>query len=141
MLDLKHEVSIDATPDKVYAAVATQKGMRNWWTADTTMEEKVGGKAEFGFNKRGMVFRMSIRNLDSGKQVVMECHGDHSEWKGTTLAWRIHGSDGKSVLHFTHRGWKEVTDFYAGCNSMWGNLMFRLEGYVEGGNPGPQWAE
>ena len=27
------------------------------------------------------------------------------------------------------------------CNSMWGNLMYRLKGYVEGMNLGPQWTE
>ena len=141
MADLKHQVPIDAAPAKVYAAIATQNGMRNWWTADTRMDEKSGGKAEFGFDKRGMVFRMEIDTLDSGKRIVMRCHGDHPEWAGTTLSWTIAGADDKAVLHFTHGGWKDVTDFCASCNSMWGQLMFRLKGYVEGKNPGPQWKE
>ena len=141
MADLKHYVPIDASPTKVYAAIATQKGMRGWWTADTVMDEKAGGKAEFGFDKRGMVFRMDITKLDSGKQVVMKCHGDHPEWDGTTLTWTIAREDGQTVLHFTHSGWKKVTDFCAGCNSMWGNLMFRLKRYAETGKPNPQWTE
>lgn len=141
MADLKHYVSIDASPTKVYAAIATQKGMRGWWTADTVMGEKAGGKAEFGFDKRGMVFRMDITKLDSEKLVVMTCHGDHPEWDGTTLTWTIAREDGQTVLHFTHGGWKKVTDFCAGCNSMWGNLMFRLKRYAETGKPNPQWTE
>ncbi len=60
MADLKHQIPIDATPEKVYASIASQNGMQSWWTADTKMDEKVGGKAEFGFNKRQMVFRMKI---------------------------------------------------------------------------------
>jgi len=141
MPDLKHQVPIDASPAKVYAAVATQNGMRNWWTADTNMDEKTGGKAEFGFDRRSMVFRMEIKKLDSGKQVVMQCLGDHPEWAGTVLTWTIGKEDGKTVLHLNHSGWKEVSDFCASCNSMWGNLMFRLKGFVEGKNPGPQWTE
>jgi uncharacterized protein YndB with AHSA1/START domain len=89
MADLKQQVPIDAYPDKVYAAVATQNGMRNWWTADATMDETVGGQAEFGFDKRGMVFRMDITKLDSAKEVVMQCHGNHPEWAGTALTWTI----------------------------------------------------
>jgi uncharacterized protein YndB with AHSA1/START domain len=141
MPDLKHQVPINASPARVYAAIATQNGMRNWWTADTGMDEKPGGKAEFGFDKRGMIFRMDIKKLDADGQVVMQCHGDHPEWNGTTLTWIIDRQDGKTILHFNHSGWKEVTDFCASCNSMWGNLMYRLKAYVEGKNPGPLWTE
>jgi uncharacterized protein YndB with AHSA1/START domain len=128
-------------PAKVYAAIATQNGMRNWWTADTRMDETSGGKAEFGFDKRGMVFRMDILTLNPGKQVIMKCHGDHPDWDGTTLTWTIEPRDNQTILHFTQGGLREVTDFMAGCNSMWGQLMFRIKGYVEGKNPGPQWTE
>ena len=141
MPDLKHQVPIEAVPAKVYAAIATQDGMRHWWTADTDMDEKAGGKAGFGFDRRGMVFRMVVKKLDPGKQVVMQCHGDHPEWAGTTLTWSIDQEGGKTILRFDHSGWREVTDFCASCNSMWGNLMFRLKRYVEGRNPGPQWTE
>src|SRR5215467_14215146 len=89
MASLKFTVPINAPPEKVYAAVATQAGMRSWWTADTKMEEKVGGKAEFGFEKHQMVFRMTIERLDPGRCVVMTCHGDQPEWNGTTLRWDI----------------------------------------------------
>jgi uncharacterized protein YndB with AHSA1/START domain len=141
MADLSHQVPIDAPAAKVYAAIATQNGMRNWWTADTQMEERTGGKAEFGFDKRGMVFRMDIKALESAKRVVMQCHGDHPEWNGTTLTWTMDSEDGKTVVRFIHSGWEGVTDFCASCNSMWGNLMYRLKGYVEGRDPGPQWTE
>jgi len=45
------------------------------------------------------------------------------------------------TLHFTHGGWKAVKPFCASCNSMWGHLMFRLKGFVEGRNLGPQWTD
>jgi uncharacterized protein YndB with AHSA1/START domain len=141
MADLKHQVPIDASPAKVYAAIATQKGMQGWWTADTEIDEKAGGTAEFGFDKRGMVFRMKIQKLEPGKTVSMTCHGDHPEWDGTTLTWTIEQPGGSSVLHFNHTGWKSVTDFCASCNSMWGNLMYRLKDLVEGNSRGPQWLE
>jgi len=141
MTTLSHLVPIKATPDKVYAAIATQAGNRGWWTADSVVDSRLGGKAEFGFDKRGMVFRMSIDKLTPGKEVVMSCHGDQPEWNGTTLEWKIEPTPEGSVLKFTHRGWRQPTDFCIGCNSMWGNLMFRLKSFVETGRPNPQWAE
>jgi uncharacterized protein YndB with AHSA1/START domain len=141
MTDLRHIVPIDATPDKVYAAVATQAGMRSWWTADTRMDEKVGGKAEFGFEKHQMVFRMTVDKLEPGRCVMMSCHGDQPEWNGTKLRWDIVKGDGVTTLIFLHSGWREVTDFCSGCNTMWGNLMFRLKDAVEGNGRGPQWRD
>jgi uncharacterized protein YndB with AHSA1/START domain len=139
MPDLKHIVPINATPDQVYAAVATQAGMRSWWTVDTQMEEKVGGKAEFGFENHQYVFRMTIEKLDPGRCVVMRCHGEQPEWNGTTLRWDVIKGDGATTLGFMHSGWREVTDFCSSCNAMWGNLMFRLKDSVEGNSRGPQW--
>jgi uncharacterized protein YndB with AHSA1/START domain len=143
MADLKFIVPINAGADRVYTAVATQAGMRTWWTADTQMEEKVGGKAEFGFEKRAVVFRMTIDRLDPGRCVVMKCHGDQPEWNGTTLQWDIaKAEDGKgATLRFTHSGWREVTDYCSSCNAMWGNLLFRLKDGLEGQSRGPQWRE
>jgi len=43
MPNLMHSIPIAANPEAVYEAVATQKGMRGWWTRETTMDERVGG--------------------------------------------------------------------------------------------------
>jgi uncharacterized protein YndB with AHSA1/START domain len=125
----------------VYAAIATQAGLRGWWTADTNADEKVGGKAEFGFDKRGMVFRMKIEKLDPDKRVVWSRHGDRQEWADTVLTWELAADGGGTNLRFTQSQWKSVSDFYALCNSTWGELMYRLKDYVEGRNPGPHWRE
>jgi len=141
MPDLMHQIPINASPQKVYGALATQAGLASWWTADTRAEEKVGGEAEFAFDKRSAVFRMTIKTLDPGKQVVWSCHGDHPEWAGTKLTWTITPDGRGSVLRFTHGDWKSSTEMLAICNSTWGELMYRLKGYLEGRNPGPHWTE
>ena len=141
MADLHHSVPVAARADRVYAAVATEAGMQGWWTRDTSMTPRVGGKADLGFDKRSAVFRMTIDELRPNRSIRMRCSGDHPEWAGTTLEWTVEEAAGGSVLKFTHRGWREVTDFCASCNSMWGNLMFRLKAFVESGEPAPQWTE
>jgi uncharacterized protein YndB with AHSA1/START domain len=141
MADIWHLIEIEAPPDRVYAAVATQAGLRSWWTADTTSDDKAGGKAEFGFDRRGMTFRMTIETLDPGRKVVWKCHGDNPEWVGTTPTWTVTPEGTGSLLRFTQSGWKAMTDMVATCNSTWGELMYRLKDYVEGKNPGPHWRE
>jgi uncharacterized protein YndB with AHSA1/START domain len=141
MVDIRHQIPIAAAPEKVYAALATSTGLKGWWTVDSKADDRVGGKAEFGFDKRGMVFRMTVDKLEPCKEVVWSCDGDHPEWRGTTLTWTIAREDGGSTLRFTHGGWKSVSDFCAACNSTWGELMYRLKAYVESGRADPHWRE
>ena len=44
MAELRGQILIKAASAKVYAAIAIQAGMRDWWTADSKTEDKVGGK-------------------------------------------------------------------------------------------------
>jgi len=141
MVDLTHQVPIEAPAARVYAAVATTDGNRGWWTADSVVDTRAGGKAEFGFERRAVVFHMRIDRLVPGEAVVMACTGGQPEWAGTTLSWTIASDGEQSVLRFTHGGWKELSDYCASCNSMWGRLMYRLKDYVESGKADPQWSE
>lgn len=141
MAELKHQIGIQAPPEKVYAALVMQQGLRGWWTADTKTDEKAGGQAEFGFDRRGTIFRMNIDKLDPGRGVVWSCHGDDPEWTGTILTWALIPKTGGTTLRFTHSDWKSFSEYCVMCNSTWGELMYRLKDYVEGRNPGPHWKE
>ncbi len=141
MPDLLHQISIAAPPETVYASLATQAGLRGWWTRDAVAEEQIGSRAEFGFDHRSVVFRMSVEELVRGKRVGWSCHGDHPEWKGTRLVWEITPDGEGSVLRFRHQHWKEASDFFAMCNSTWGELIYRLRDHAEGKAPGPHWTE
>lgn len=121
MAEIKHQILVNSTPEKVYAALVTQAGLRSWWTADTHADGRAGGKAEFGFDSRAVVFRMKIEKLEPGRRVVWTCHGDHPEWAGTELIWDIAREDDGTVLRFTHSEWKSISDFCATCNSTWVN--------------------
>jgi uncharacterized protein YndB with AHSA1/START domain len=140
MGEIRHLIPIEAPPAKVYAALATEAGLRGWWTADSVADDKIGGKAEFGFEKRAALFRMTIVTLDPDRRVVWKCHGDNPEWNGTTLTWSVEPEGDGCQLRFTQSGWREMTDMVAVCNSTWGELMYRLKDYVEGKNPGPHWS-
>src|SRR5712692_10268956 len=139
MPDLQHSIPINASPTEVYEAVATEKGFKGWWTADTRADSKARGKAEFGFDDRAMIFRMTIDALEPGKSIRMSCQGDDPEWRGTRLEWNISKDGAGSVLSFIHRDWREMTVFCASCNSTWGELMYRIKAYVEGKNKGADW--
>jgi Activator of Hsp90 ATPase homolog 1-like protein len=82
---------------------------------------------------------MTIETLDPSERIVWGCQGDNPDWNGTTLTWAITPHDQGSMLHFTRGGWKAANEFFAICNSTWGELMYRIRGYLEGRKPGPHW--
>ena len=84
---------------------------------------------------------MRIDELRPGARLVWSCLGDPDDWKGTRLTWALSKADDGTMLHFTHGNWRATTDYFAMCNSTWGELMYRLKGYVEGKRPGPHWAK
>ncbi|MBZ5578321.1 MAG: SRPBCC domain-containing protein [Acidobacteriia bacterium] len=141
MPDLLHEISVQAPPERVYAALTTPDGLRAWWTVDVTAEERVGGRARFGFNQSATVFHMRIEELTPFARVIWSCQGDPDEWKDTTLTWQIAPVEGGSILQFRHGGWRAETRLLAICNSSWGELMHRIKAYAEGKNPGPHWTQ
>ncbi len=137
MANMRHEVEIDAPPEKVFEAITTQTGLRGWWTADSMAEPRVGSVAVFGFYNRRLLFRMRIEKLTPGKKVVWTCLGENDEWKGTRLIWQISQKEGTTVLRFVHGDWRSTSGYFAYCNSTWGMLMYRLKDYAEGTAPGP----
>ena len=42
MHDIVHELTIDASLDEVYAAVATGPGLARWWSSDVSLESDAG---------------------------------------------------------------------------------------------------
>ncbi len=137
MADMLHEISINAPPEPVYEAIATQEGLRGWWTLDSVAADQPGDVAEFGFDDGAMLLRMRIDELVPGKRAKWTCLGDASEWRGTELLWDIQASEGGSVLRLRHANWRRTSGWFAVCNTTWGALLYRLRDYVEGRAPGP----
>lgn len=137
MPEILHQITINAPPEKITDALTTQDGLRSWWTADTVAEPKVGSVAEFGFDKRNVVFRMRVDEIDPGRRIVWSCFGDHEEWKGTKLVWTLTKENEAVRLNFVHQGWRSVDGVYPVCNTTWGHLMVLLKQYAEGRNPVP----
>ncbi len=47
--DIVHSVDIGTTPDRLYEAITTQKGLTGWWTPQVKAEPTVGALNEFHF--------------------------------------------------------------------------------------------
>ena len=136
MTSIKHYLVINASTKKVYKALTTKNGVAGWWTPDTVIGEKISDQNEFNF---GSKYRnvMTIRKLIPNEKVEWQCETGDKEWVGTELIFEIEEREDSSVLRFTHRDWKEETDFFASCNYQWGYYLRSLKQYCETGKGTP----
>ncbi len=142
LCDMVHEVEIAADPRKVYGAISTREGQAAFWTANNTVEPKVGSVAEFRFKEAPVPVRMRIDALEEGRLVRWTCLGEFQGWKDTTVTWQLSPSpNGKgTTLAFRHgdldrAGYPEAA--IGGVNYTWGQVLARLKAYAETGRPQP----
>ncbi|AXN40811.1 ATPase [Peribacillus butanolivorans] len=137
MINMPHQIMINAPAEKVYEAITTTEGFKGWWTTDAKAEPQVGSIAEFGFYNRKAIFQMHIDQLEPGKLVVWTAQHDMPGWKGTKIRFDLNVNEsGVTIVNFNHSGWESMEGPYAMINTTWGSLMYILKQYVEGKKPG-----
>ncbi len=135
MPEIKHNVIIKTTPEKVYEAITTQEGLANWWTKQTIAKPEVGFVNTFTFG----TFRneMKVTMLNPNKKVEWHCINSIEEWIDTNISFDLEEKDGRTILRFAHSDWRAVTDTFAGCNYDWGRFMTSLKLFCETGTGTP----
>ena len=133
-VDILHQISTRAPPQRVLAAVTTQPGIRGWWTADCTVKPEIGFVNVFRFNNGKVEFHFRV-DEQTPRRVAWTCVRAPKvpdEWVDTRLTFELAAQDQGTTLHFGHRGWRSVDGAYADCNTVWGELMQRLRSHAEG---------
>src|SRR5258708_19039530 len=101
-MDIIHELEIETTPEKLFEALSTDKGISAWWTKAKT-QAKVGGINEFAFSN-GAVATFRVEKLEPGKAVAWSADQVPPDWNGTQVLFEL--SSGKKggpvTLRFGH---------------------------------------
>ncbi|HTE01054.1 MAG TPA: SRPBCC domain-containing protein [Mucilaginibacter sp.] len=121
--DFNTTFSVDQTPDKVFNAI---NNVRGWWS------ERIDGGTEklndeFTYQRWDLhKCTMKLTEVIPGKKVVWLCLDnyfsfttDETEWVGTTIEFEIAEKDGKTEVHFTHRGLVPAYECYNICFDAW----------------------
>ena len=136
MPDIQNLFHINAPIEKVYTAIATINGLRNWWTPETNGDENIGGTLQFRFGSYGGP-DLIVKELTPNKLVAWSCINGVEEWKGTKLSFTLDRNNDKTRIRFTHANWKNDGDFFAACSFTWGRYMESLRQYCETGKGKP----
>ena len=131
MASIKHLFHINASKEKVFEAISTIEGLKNWWTVQTAGSPEVGGIIEFRFGE--FENDMKVLELKPNESLTWECVASAPDWVGTKFTFNLDTNDGKTRVRFEQSGWKETGDFYAACCFSWGRYMESLRQYCQTG--------
>jgi uncharacterized protein YndB with AHSA1/START domain len=134
MPDIQHAIVIEAAPEIVHPLTATADGLAQWWAADVT--QKGDNRVDLGFFNRATVCGLQRTRDVAAQQAEWLCLTGN-EWQDTRLVFDLKAEHGKTVLRFSHAGWKQASDYFTMCNTTWGELMYRLKAVAEGKRIGP----
>jgi len=136
MPDIRHQLQIGAAPAAIFPLVASASGFAQWWAADSRDVIGGGPTVELGFFNRTTVYRLRPQTLVTLSHSAWYCESGQ-EWKGTLLEFLLAREPNGTLLRFIHSGWQEETDYFVSCNTVWGELLFRLKSAAEGHPRGP----
>ena len=145
MNHFQHNITLNASPTAVYAALATAEGLRGWWTEDCDVDTDVGGKLAFRFGAHHK--EMRIERLVADREVEWLCtaalidferFSRKDEWVGTRIMFHLapHGDNG-TRLHFEHVGLVPSFECFGVCSEGWQHFLSSLQQYSETGHGTP----
>ena len=138
MPEIMHLIKVRAAQDKVYQALATAEGIRNWWTRDAALDPKVGGAGEFSFYGHRFIIKVKVAELAPPARVAWdEVSSTGGGFDGTTITFDLKSEEGITSLLFAHRGFKAGGDNIAAATTRWGFYLWSLKRYLETGKGTP----
>jgi uncharacterized protein YndB with AHSA1/START domain len=157
MPNIRHNLIIGASAEKVYKAITSKEGLSAWWTPNTTTKAEVNSIARFPFGE-GYHKEMKITELNPSELVKWHCIKGDAEWVGTTISFTIISGNKKTLLNlnpeisgqieqqsneegtmliFHHDDWKDYTHMFAECSYTWGQFLRSLKLLCETGKGRP----
>jgi uncharacterized protein YndB with AHSA1/START domain len=125
---------INASPEEVYQAFTTEKGLKSWWTRDCDVGENVGDIHHFRF-ENDIFNKMEILELTPYKKIHWKCIDGWDEWTGTEVLIDFFPTDeGKTRMFFRHKGLTPDLICYSGCHNSWTEYIKEIiKTYIETG--------
>ncbi|MEP5611639.1 MAG: SRPBCC domain-containing protein [Cyclobacteriaceae bacterium] len=134
-MDITHNLELNASAETIYNAVATQSGIRGWWSKDCIVGESEEEKSLLKFDKQGTIVEMGFKTvtLQQNKEVVWECtENANPAWLGTKIITKISGGN----VVFSHAGFDEKwkgQEAFEMTKGGWDHFIASLKSYCETG--------
>lgn len=132
------ELTLAASPARVFSALATPDGIATWWTPIVSGSLAPGTRFELGFPGSRSTIELRVERARPPALVEWTClgHSGHPEWRGTTLEFRLsQRGPGRTALSFRHAGLERRLACFGASTSDWDRALTELRETVESDGP------
>lgn len=132
------ELTLAATPARVFSAITTPDGLASWWTPIVSGSLAPGTRFELGFPGSESTVELRVERARRPALVEWTClgHSGHPEWKGTTLEFRLAERGlGRTALSFRHAGLERRLACFGASTRDWDRVLTELRATVESDDP------
>lgn len=131
---IRMQFDIQADEATVRRALTTEEGIRSWWSRRTDL---VDGVLRPRFPDVATPFEFEVRDVDGRLEWVTG--GYPPWWAGTTVSWDVGPNpEGPGTrLQFAHGGYDSENPIIPIITPAWAQIILRLKGYAETGEPQP----
>lgn len=127
--DFSVSFMVDKTPEEVFNAI---NNVRGWWSGEIEGDTDKPG-AEFIYRVPGIHYsNQKITAFIPGKKIIWHVSdaelsfvNDKDEWIGSDIIFEIAEKDGKTEVHFLHKGLVPAFECYNDCSNAWSTLVQR----------------
>jgi uncharacterized protein YndB with AHSA1/START domain len=139
---MRYELDVDADREAVRRALTTEAGVEGWWSSEAVVPDAVGSHLAVTIPGMPQPFDLELAE-SSGDRVVWHVGSFPPWWEGTTVRWEIGDNpdgDGTRIV-MTHIGFDPDNPVVGRVTMGWGEVLARLRGFAERGEPQPYFGD
>jgi uncharacterized protein YndB with AHSA1/START domain len=132
MADILQVLPIRAAADRVFEAVATPRGLAEWWTSRSSGHPAVGSQYELWFGPEH-AWRGEVSAYEPHAAFELEVVKADEDWVGTRVSFRFEPRGAGTWVRFSHLGWPSANEHYCVSVHCWALYLRILRRYLEHG--------
>ncbi len=125
-----HNLSIEASAERVYAACVVSDELNKWWTEKSSGVPKLGAEYMFWFGP-DFDWRAEVIEVVPQKIIKWRFNKADADWTNTELSLAIEERENSVLLHLVHRDWKKANEHFGRTSFCWAMYLFGLKEYLE----------
>ena len=137
MSDIRHDFPVSAARPKVFAAVATPRGLDQWWTFSSKGVAEPGAEWEFFFDQK-YDWRGKVTRLEPDRLIEWEITRADADWRSTLVTIELSDrADGLTWVKFAHTGWRDAGEHFRITSYCWAMYLRVLKNWLQRGEVVP----
>ena len=136
MAAIVEELTIAATPGRVWGALTKPDEIVQWWAYEARVKPEVGSLAEFRFRQGAFVMQFEVAELVQDEKVHW-ISKNPPQWAGTSVTWQLTPVHNGTRVVFNHDGFAQADERYEITRAWWEHFLVSLKSYLETGKGTP----